>query len=1155
MADTYDYGGGPFNNSRAPFDQLGVQPGTDDTLVGTSGNDFLEGDVVVAPDGLPGAISFWSFDNGVNGVFADLRGGNEATIYRKDGNQAVVATDTPTRAGPDGQPDSALVFDGETTFGFIENSTDYEVSQGTIALWIQPDDIDDDSIILSKDERKDGDGGHFRLGIEDDGRLFIRFANGDGGNKAWESASTYFEEGEWTHVALTFSAEGGIQVYVDGVQVPDFAWRRLEGNEDQPNLQSEAWLLNNEEPWFLGVDTSGVEQNDNPDIFAASENRLDDAFEGAIADFGFWGSMDDSAVLSPEQVFDLFENGPGAALTNRSGPQPFLAGNDLLQGLDGRDTLDGGFGDDTLQGGTGSDSLLGDYGDDVLEGGEGNDILDGGRGSDVLIGGAGDDLLISRSDAGGQRIGQLALGTPTRPDPDNEVNPERQKLYGWEDQPLVSDDILFGGEGRDTFFFNPLLNAKKDIILDHVNADRTIDWANVAGENDELHDHWVDSFGIDIIGDYNADEDEIVIIGHTARIKVDYEEIDTDGDGVFDDMISIITVYSQQGANGGAHTQDLIGQIVVYGDLVDEDDVYVEFQPTLGIVETVDELQEALAPEGTVKTTELEDGTIVFGYDTRDDQGNLGVVTGAPQDSVTNPYLDQVSGNFASAIPDGPAPNAVIDANNVGFLAEMQFENDPLFGAVREGEPGRFAVVDNTADLQLAEGTYSFTFIADEKRHQALFSKDASGTDQPGHLTAWFEGSGRIKVRFQVDGDERYLYSDDRFDAGEEVSFALTFTGTEVVLYINGEAQDSEDLSDNPDFLVAMQQNTESLIIGASANRRTPGELNNLRDFFEGTISDFIVFDQALNAAQILQLERGTLEFNASDGTLGETGGDTGSDDGANNDVPSDDPGDDPSDDPSDDTGDDPGEDTGEDGDDASEDGDDEPDETPDDEPEEPEDEPGIELSGTNGADTLVGGTGDDLFRGGNGNDILIGEAGEDELIGGRGRDEIFGGEDGDTLRGNGGADTLFGEEEDDLLLAGGSHDVVDGGEGDDTLVGGGGRDLLYGGAGDDTVRGGGGADTIEGGEGDDLLSGGGGSDVFLFDGDNTFGDDTIQGFQLGRDKIAYADTLDINILVEDGDTVLTLISEAGDTLGTVEVTGRLLSTDDFIEVPVEPIL
>ena len=108
--------------------------------------------------------------------------------------------------------------------------------------------------------------------------------------------------------------------------------------------------------------------------------------------------------------------------------------------------------------------IFGFDGDDNITGSAFDDVLNGGRGSDIVKGGRGNDLIISESDAGEQRIGQLAVGMPTREDPDNEVNNNRQKLKGWEDQALRADDILFGGEGMDTFLFTPLLNGKLEIL-------------------------------------------------------------------------------------------------------------------------------------------------------------------------------------------------------------------------------------------------------------------------------------------------------------------------------------------------------------------------------------------------------------------------------------------------------------------------------------------------------------------------------------------------------------------------------------------------------------------------------------------------------------------------------------------------------------------
>jgi len=878
MSDIPENGDIEFQNSRAHFEPLGFEDAPADTNDGTIGGDTLIGDPEPEETGeLPGALAYWSFTGGVGNEFSDARGGPSVFAFTQEDGLAVPAPTPPTRADRDGNADAALEFNGENSFAFIEHVPDFEVTQGTIALWVQPDDLSDDAIILSKDQSGAGDGGHFRFGFEEDGRLFIRFANGDGGsNKAWEFSASYLQEGQWTHIAISFSAEDGITVYADGVAIPDYAWIRKEGNEDLPSLQSEAYILQNQEPWILGADTSGTNNNDTPEDFAADHEHLHDAFDGAISDFGIWGGYTPDDVLTAEEVADLYENGPGAALTAPSGPQPIPSGTDTLDGLAGDDHLIGGGGNDELIGGADRDHIEGGYGDDALDGGSGDDILEGGRGSDLLLGGAGDDLLVSRSDAGEQRIGQLAIGEPTRGDPDYEVNPDRQKLYGWEDQPLVADDILVGGTGADTFLFNPQINAKRDIILEHVNADRTINWAGVAGENNELHDHWVDSWGIDLIADYDASEDTIAIIGHTVAPEVEYKLIDTDGDGIDDDAVSIITVYSNQGGGGGAHTEDLIGQIVVHGDFVDPEAIVTNAGVTHGIVKTVDEIQEALAPTGTLKTSTLEDGTEIVGYDTRDDEGNLGAIIEDPERFIDNPYLDSGRFEIASNTPAGtPAPRAVIDETSHAVLASMILTGIGDDGESVDGSPGAFVNVPHVDGLAQESGTVAFTFTADTPGEgwQALFSKDASGYVDGGHLTAWITSEQHVKVRYQSTDQTVYVRDYDvHIEAGQSYHFAFSFDGDSAELYLDGELQAYDDLTNNSEtYELGMTGNTESLVFGASTTWRTSGELNNLHDFFDGTIENVVVLDRALYPLEHLFLNEGTLEITPSDAPVDPT--------------------------------------------------------------------------------------------------------------------------------------------------------------------------------------------------------------------------------------------------------------------------------------------
>lgn len=121
-------------------------------------------------------------------------------------------------------------------------------------------------------------------------------------------------------------------------------------------------------------------------------------------------------------------------------------GNDFAYGMDGNDTLIGGRGDDELIGGEGHDRLNGGSGDDTLSAGAGDDLLKGKTGSDILLsstgsdtlyGGKGNDVLAVQSYAGsGDHILHGGRG--------------RDFLWGGEG----GDDMLTGGFGADTFFFD-----------------------------------------------------------------------------------------------------------------------------------------------------------------------------------------------------------------------------------------------------------------------------------------------------------------------------------------------------------------------------------------------------------------------------------------------------------------------------------------------------------------------------------------------------------------------------------------------------------------------------------------------------------------------------------------------------------------------------
>jgi hypothetical protein len=128
--------------------------------------------------------------------------------------------------------------------------------------------------------------------------------------------------------------------------------------------------------------------------------------------------------------------------------------------------------------------------------------------------------------------------------------------------------VLRGGLGEDKFVFKLLLNAKPEILVKYTRADGSVNWHGVAGENNHVHDHWVESLGNDVILDFDKGEgDQIRIEGHTVAIAA--IEYGSDAGGAY----SLIRLRSDQGAGGGAHNQDRLGTIKVYGDRVTECDI------------------------------------------------------------------------------------------------------------------------------------------------------------------------------------------------------------------------------------------------------------------------------------------------------------------------------------------------------------------------------------------------------------------------------------------------------------------------------------------------------------------------------------------------------------------------------------------------------
>ena len=133
-------------------------------------------------------------------------------------------------------------------------------------------------------------------------------------------------------------------------------------------------------------------------------------------------------------------------------------------------------------------------------------------------------------------------------------------------------------------------------------------------------------------------------------------------------------------------------------------------------------------------------------------------------------------------------------------------------------------------------------------------------------------------------------------------------------------------------------------------------------------------------------------------------------------------------------------------------------------------------IGGTENADTIISGGGDDAVWGKGGNDTIEAGYGVDKVFGGDGDDIItnsgtdigmsdflHGNQGNDVIHGGSGLAFLFGNEGNDFLVAGPDGKQVFGGTGNDFILGGTGMDFLMGNEGDDWIEGGQRFDTLAG--------------------------------------------------------------------------------------------
>ncbi|MBB3458979.1 Ca2+-binding RTX toxin-like protein [Rhizobium sp. BK313] len=168
-------------------------------------------------------------------------------------------------------------------------------------------------------------------------------------------------------------------------------------------------------------------------------------------------------------------------------------------------------------------------------------------------------------------------------------------------------------------------------------------------------------------------------------------------------------------------------------------------------------------------------------------------------------------------------------------------------------------------------------------------------------------------------------------------------------------------------------------------------------------------------------------------------------------------------------------------------------------------------IQGTNSADHIVAGGGDDS---------VWGRGGNDRIEAGYGVDKIHGGEGDDIITNNGTdigeVDMLHGEDGNDVIHGGSGLALIFGNKGQDFIITGPDGKEAFGGEGNDFILGGDGGDFLLGNEGDDWLEGGNGFDTTAGDNSELFFNSTI----IGHD-VMFAGENEHDFDAESGDDIM----------------------------------
>ncbi len=167
-----------------------------------------------------------------------------------------------------------------------------------------------------------------------------------------------------------------------------------------------------------------------------------------------------------------------------------------------------------------------------------------------------------------------------------------------------------------------------------------------------------------------------------------------------------------------------------------------------------------------------------------------------------------------------------------------------------------YVEVGHDASYLIDNGTIQFWFNAQDTTAGHLFSKDAFGFVDGGHLSAYLNPSGRLEVRLQSATASYFVQSTPAqpIAAGQWHHMAFTFGSDGMKLYVDGQLAATNAYTGGLGTTSGGSGNTEPIVFGASTQTSGTGSVDPLKDFFHGTIDEVALLGTALTEEQVQDL-------------------------------------------------------------------------------------------------------------------------------------------------------------------------------------------------------------------------------------------------------------------------------------------------------------